>query len=248
MEKKKSQTPIFENARRPEDIWNREAQHRWNGCKKHWRSSWRRCGETRLWGRVWISKRTGRVHFFMVGREPWGTKSESLVSSTGIGWHRLWNEIAWTLLVQRGIGGKTDQGIKPSLHETVCLSGRGEMKCLRSAHFFWLGDVKVKRTHTTLCHKENAHYLECRSRGWNVSCWAQERSGIKSEKKSLKMKPKLDAAQERRGIAENKRQRPGKIESAGENMTGVRVTEIEHIHNWRLQGRKPIISWHKRNI
>ena len=124
----------------------------------------------------------------------------------------------------------------------------GRWNAYGAAHFFWLGDVKVKRTHTTLCHKENAHYLECRSRGWNVSCWAQERSGIKSEKKSLKIKPKLDAAQERRGIVENKRQRPGKIESAGENMTGVGVTEIEHIHNRHLQGRKPIISWHKRNI
>lgn len=125
---------------------------------------------------------------------------------------------------------------------------QGGDEMLTELHFFfWLGDVKVKRIHTTLCRKENAHYLECRSRGWNLSCWAQERSGIKSEKKSLKMKPKLDAAQERGGIAENKRQRPGKIESARETMTGVEVTEIEYIHDWRLQGRRPI-SWHKRNI
>lgn len=87
-------------------------------------------------------KKDQQGSFLMVRREPWGTKSESLVSSTGIGSHRLWNEIAWTLLVQRGIGGKTDQGIKPSLHETVCLSGRGEMKCLRSCTFLLAGRRK----------------------------------------------------------------------------------------------------------
>lgn len=51
----------------------------------------------------------------------------------------------------------------------------------------------------------------------------QERSGIKKWKNPLRMKPKLDAAQERRGIAENKRQRPGKRESARETMTGVEI-------------------------
>lgn len=56
------------------------------------------------------------------------------------------------------------------------------------------------------------------------------------------MKPKLDAAQERRGIAENKRQRPGKRESARETMTGVEVTEIEYIHNWRYKEESHIMA------
>lgn len=125
--KKRNANSIFEKARRPEDIWNHEPQHRWNGCKKHWRSC-RGAGagmERLVCGATWISKRTSRVPFSEVRSVPRGTKSKSLVSSTRIrctGCERILSE---PLLVQRGSRGKTDQGIKPNLHEAVCLSGGG---------------------------------------------------------------------------------------------------------------------------